>query len=172
MITVISIFFVIVSSLIGYIFFAPFYLDVDSRTALYRIRFHRLTSVSFQITDDSWYIQLKILGWSKQLDLFAAKPEIGATQSRQTKKIEKAKTKRRSISFKKIIGVLKSFRINHCQIFIDLGDVRANALLFPIIYWVKIKSNENIQVNFIGKNEIVLEVENSLARMSWAYISS
>lgn len=169
------IFLIIVISIFCYIFFAPFYLELDSTRNLCRLRFHYLARVSFQMVDDLPFIQLQIFGWKKQLNIlniWRSGPKKQSKQSVATQKSKKRKAKSSTIPWKKIKNVLASFRINHCQISLDFGDVRANALLYPIVYWIKVKSKKNIAVNFIGENKIILEIENSLARMSWAYISS
>lgn len=172
MLTIAIILLIIVSSLFCYLFFAPFYLELDSTKDLYRLRFHHLAWVRFQMIDDLPFIQFKILGWKKQLNVLTARSKTETKQSGAIQEGKKIKKNSRTIPWKKIRNVLASFRINHCEISIDFGDVQANAVLYPIFYWIKAKSKKNIAVNFIGKNEIILKVENNLARMSWAYLSS
>lgn len=82
------------------------------------------------------------------------------------------KSKRNEVSFRKMMRVLGSFKINRCEILIDTGNIQLNAFLFPIFYLLQMKTSKNIQINFIGNNKLIIEIENNLARMSWAYLSS
>lgn len=172
MITIIWIILLLILLPLCYVFFAPFYLELDSTKNLYRLRFHHAASVSFQLIDDSPFLLLRILGWTKQVDILAMKPTTEPGQQKKITPAKKRRTSRSKISWKKMLNVLASFRINHCQISLDFGDVQVNALLYPIVYWIRIKTKKNIAINFTGHNELQLEIKNSLARMSWAYISS
>ncbi len=172
MATIALIFLITVGCLFCYIFFAPFYLELDSTRSLYRLRFHHLAWVRFKMIDDSLFMQFKILGWTKQLDILKEGRKVEQKKSSAIQKTKKIKRAPATIPWKRIRNVLASFRINRCQISIDLGDVQANAFVYPLAYWISVKSKKNIAINFIGKNELVFEIQNSLARMSWAYISS
>lgn len=133
------------------------------------IRFHCLASANIRIRDERLFMELRILNWRKQFDLLSSTYK---NKPPSKKKIQSKKTNKPAISWKRIKHVLMSFRINTCYITIDTGNVQLNALLFPIAYWIHTKSKKNISINFIGKNDITLEIQNNLARMSWAYLSS
>lgn len=123
-----------------------------------------------RVHDEQLFIELCILNWTKQFDLQASnksEPPVNRERRINTKKTTKA-----GIPWKRIWSVIMSFRLNACKIKIDTGNVQANALLFPIAYWIQVKSKKDISINFLGENIIILEIQNNLARMSWAYISS
>jgi hypothetical protein len=150
--------------------FAPIYLQIDSTKAVCKLKFHHIASVSIRIYDEKLFIELRIVKWTKQFNLLAAnknKPSVY-----REKRIHPKRATKPIIPWKRMQNVIKSFRINDCKITIDTGNVQANALLFPIVYWMQIKSKKDISINFTGKNIIVLEIQNNLARMSWAYFSS
>lgn len=153
----------------GYLFFAPFYLEINTVEGLYRIRFHRLANVSLKPSNSSIILEVKIGGWRKQIDLFATGTISKGKPVEERTKRRKEKWK---IPWQKIRGVVASFKVNKCRVLIDFGNVQLNAILYPVFYFVSVYTGKNIQTNFIGKNEIILEIENNLARMSWAYISS
>ena len=114
-------------------------------------------------------LEIKILGWKKHVTMFTQQAQKATYQKQKNKN---KKTSFPEISLKKIKRILGSFKINQCRISIDTGDVQFNAFLFPIFYLLQLKTNKFIQINFIDNIEIQLEIENSLARMSWAYIRS
>lgn len=171
--TIVLVALFIVLIFFGYLFFAPFYLEINSVEGWCRIRFHRLASVKASIRNNALMFEMKIAGWKKERDFNAM--SNGANKKAITRKEERKKEsgrKRKKISWKKIRSVLSSFKVNKCIISIDSGDVQLNGQLFPVFYLLSAYSKKDIRINFIEENIIVLEIKNSLARMSWAYISS
>jgi hypothetical protein len=74
--------------------------------------------------------------------------------------------------FKKMRLILKSFKIKKCFITIDTGNMPLNGMLFPWIYLLSIYTKKTVMINFSEKNIIILQIENSIARMLWAYFKS
>lgn len=153
-----------------YLFFAPFYFEINTTDSTYRIRFHRLASISLKMIDRSLMAEIKICWWIKRFELWPGKNGAGK-EARIDKTPVKAK-KKRKMPFRKIKAVLKSFKISKCSVSVDTGDMQLNGVLWPVFYLFKVRSGKDMRINFIGENKIILEVKNNLARMSWAYISS
>jgi hypothetical protein len=157
--------FIVICTLV-YLFFAPFYLEVNSRENLYRFRFHRLASVSLKMENDALILDGRIALWKKQVDIFAVK---------KGQKLKSGKTlnkRMQGIPIKKMLNMLKSFKVNKCYLTMDSGDMQLNGILYPFFYMISYYTGKNILINFKEENELIFEIENSLARMSWAYISS
>lgn len=152
-----------------YLFFAPFYLQINTDSNLYQLRFHKIASANLKIGDDVILLDIKILWWYKRIDLFNIKSSPSEKLPNKNVKKEKVKPK---IMWRKIKAVLRSFKINSCIVSIDTGNVQLNGILFPFVYLFSVYVKKNIRINFINENKIILELENNLARMSWAYISS
>lgn len=150
----------------GYLFFAPFYVEINTTIGLYRLRFHRLASASLKVIDSRLITEIKLAGWTKQLH----SPSI-QNISKEKKTEKKVKIEKPKISWQKIRKVIKSFRVNKCDISIDSGNMQLNGILYPLFFWISAWSKKNIRINFIDENKIVLEIENNLARLSWAYFS-
>lgn len=153
----------------GYFFFAPFYFEINTTRELYRFRFHRVASIGLHIIDGSFMMEIWIVGWSKKIDLFEKKKALKIKPLTDNKERKKKKF---AITWKKIRGIITSFKVNKCVVAIDTGDVQTNAVLFPFFYLARVYSKKNVQINFTGENKIILEIESSLARMSWAFIRS
>jgi hypothetical protein len=151
----------------GYLLLAPFYLEVDSRSGLCRVRFHRLVSVWLTIEENSLMLHLRIMGWKKRLDLLEPKEESKVTPAKV-----KTQSKRPRIPFRKAWAVLRSFKLNQCLLSFDWGDTRTNALLFPWFYLAGRISGQPIGINFLNEQAIILEVENNLFRMIRAYLTA
>ncbi len=157
---------VIVIVFLAYLFFAPFYIEINSSRSLYRLRLYRIASVSFFVDNDPEKMELGFLIWKRKINFPAA--------SSRTDHKKEIKIKKRwpNISLRKIIGVIKSFKINVLNATFDFGDMQINGILYPLFYWISFKTKKNILVNFQGNNSIVIEIENSLARIIWAYFNS
>ncbi|MFI5151337.1 MAG: hypothetical protein ACHQRM_16520 [Bacteroidia bacterium] len=156
----------------AYLFFAPFYLEINTVSGLYSVRFHRLCTASIRIEDQSFVAEIKLPGWRKQIDLMEIGTKKPTTKRAPKKTIAVKKKQPMSFSRKKIWGVLRSFKINTCEIVLDTGDMQLNGILYPLFFMLGCYSNKEIRINFLNENRIILQVRNSLARMSWAYISS
>lgn len=146
----------------SYLLFAPFYLEINSAEGLYRIRFHRLFSARLMVADTSLKVEFKIAGWSRQIDVF--------TKTKQTKKRPPAKKKQPGISFKLIVAVIKSFKVNKCYVSIDTGSMQLNGILYPGFYFLSRYVGKTIEINFLNRNEIILEIKNNLARIIRVFI--
>lgn len=157
-----------IAIILGYLFFAPFYIEINSIEGYFRVRFHTIAKVSFKIIDYSPVLEIRIAGWIKQIDLLKTKSKAKEKPAAKKKK----KKKKSNIRWRKFAGVLRSFKITQCDIIIDTGNIQLNGILYPVFYLMSFYSKKNIRINFIDENIIVLEIENSIARMSRAYLRS
>jgi hypothetical protein len=164
---------IIFSLLIIYFLFAPIYIEMNSTAGLFRVRFHRIASSNFLIRNDSLFLNLKIGWWNKEFDLLKGKEK--ADRVKKITEVQKARRKK-SIRFpsawKKIKGIVRSFRIRECYITIDTGDMPLNGILYPWFYLFSKRIRKIVMINFQGENTVILQINNSLARMLWAYIKS
>jgi hypothetical protein len=154
----------IIIAVFVYLLFASFYLELNSRSGLCRIRFHRLAYGKLIITDNTLIIDLWIAGWARQIDLFTrnAKSEAESIKPKRKKPFK--------VSFGRVEAVLRSFKINKCYLNIDTGNVQLNGMLYPCFYWLSKASHKPVAINFLDQNEIILEIENNIARVIQALI--
>lgn len=149
-----------------YLLFAPFFVEINSDSGLFRIRFHQFASANLIFDESSIYLKLKIAGLQKQIDLIAAKKK----EKKPVVKNEKKKYKK--ISFQKMLAMIKSFRIKKFYLAVDTGNMQTNGILYPVFTLMRISSGKNITINFLDENKLILQIENNLARIMWAYIKS
>lgn len=167
MLFILYVLLVIIIFTLCYLFFAPFYFEINSVTKLVRVRFHKLASAELKFETNTIMLDIKFAWWKKQIDVFAIKKNSNKEFPAKKRKSEKSK---RKILLKKIKAVIKSFQVTQCNVSIDTGDVQLNGILYPVFYLMSAYSKKNIKINFTNENVIILEIKNSLARMSWAYI--
>ena len=154
-----------------YFLFAPFFLEINTIEGIYRLRFHKLAECTLNFTPSSVYLDIKILFWKKQLDLLSKKEK--SVKLKETKTKEKIRNKRTgSIGFNKLKAIVKSFKINKCDISIDSGNMQLNGMLYPFVYLIGRILKQNIMINFINENHVNIKIENNLARIAYAYIKS
>jgi hypothetical protein len=153
--------------ILTYLLLAPFYLEIDSTKNLARIRFHHLANARL-VVDDSLRINLKIFFFKKKIDLL----EHNQLNSKNKKSDRIIKNTSPKIRLEKIKAIVKSFKINNCYIDINFADAAINGILYPVFYGIQLVTKKNITINFIGKQEVKLEIENNFARIIWAYINN
>lgn len=152
-----------------YLFFAPFYIEIDSSRDLYRIRFHRLIALELKPNED-WKLLLTVVGWQKDLDLENTFEPRKTVPPAPTQK--KSKRKKAGFPFQKITALIRSFKVNKLYIRIDTGDMQLNGILYPVFAWLKWGRQHDVLINFTGENVVILEIKNNLARLSRAWFGS
>lgn len=154
----------VVLTIVIYLLFAPFYLEIDSIKDLFRVRFHRLAAARLVIKERSVKVELIIAGWKREFDpfsraLYKSKPHPAIKKRRKS-----------SISLPLIKAMVKSFKINSCYLSIDTGDMPLNGILYPGFYWLSRLTGKTFEINFSDKNELILEIKNNIARIIRVFI--
>jgi hypothetical protein len=156
------IFFGLILSILSYLLFAPFYIEINTQNGLCGIRFHKLLTAKLKVTQSSLLLDLKIAGIQKQIDLL--------TQKNTSKQATKKKVE--NTSYKKILAILVSFKVNKFYLTICFDNMSLNGILYPFFRWLSFKTEKVIEINFCGQNEIAFEAENNFFRVIRAYIKS
>lgn len=143
-----------------YLLFAKLVIEIDSTKDFYCARLGKIIKVSLIWIEGKVKIKLRIFGITKIVDI---------TKPQQQKK-KKTSTKKQKISLQKIIRILKTFKVTKCHILIDTDNMPLNGILYPVFYLLSRYTGKTILINFYGENTVQLKIENTLARMLWAYI--
>lgn len=157
---------IIIVFVISYILFAPFYVAINSINGTLTIRFHNVFTAQLYISNDSLFLDLKVAGFRKKIDLFSKTPKKKKISEHTINK------RSRSISFRKIKGIISSFKVNTFYLSISFDNMLLNGILYPLCTYLKVSSKKKVEINFINKNEIILEIENNFYRIIRAYIKS
>lgn len=157
--------------IIAYFLFTKLFIEIDSSLDLYKLGFGKVVVVNVYFINDSIQFELKVLWWKRTIDLntssdFNKKKMVIADRKNNGKLISLKKV------FKKSSNVLKSFQIKKCFITIDTGNMPLNGILFPWFYLLTSYFKKDVSINFSGKIIVILRIENSIARMLWAYFKS
>lgn len=169
----------IVLGLIAFgILMTPFRLIIDSVLGVYRLEFGRLASGELVMEDAQPYVDVKVLFWKRRFNPFElksgeAREWKGETsiEGKRPKKVG-AERKRRLIGLRKVLAIVQSFKVNRFKIRINTGDMPLNGVMYPLIYWLAFRTRKDIAIVFYGQSVVRINIENNLARMTWAYIKT
>lgn len=149
-------------SLLGLLLWMPLRLVIDTADDIYKVEWSPLFSAKLMDNDDGLGIQMQILFFKKVLSfekLFqkSDKPK----PAKRPLKPPSVWNKHFKPNFKKI---LLSFDIKRCQVNWDTDDYLLNAYLYPIAFFLR-KKGKSLTINFQGKRDIDLIIENRLGRI-------
>jgi hypothetical protein len=149
---------------------APFSLRLDTYRDEYYLKWHSIGSARLLLLEGELAIGLRLGPWRKQF--YPLRP--GAKPKAEEEKPAlphpaKAKKPRRPFPWRKMRRVLRTFRVREFQLEIDTDDFARNAWLFPLVHSIG-PLRRSVHVNFLGRNEGVLVVQNRLWDMGWAWV--
>ena len=167
---VIWIILILLFSLLIWLLLAPIRLNIDSSKNSYLINWGRFGSLTLIPDEEDWFFNLNIGFWNKK---FFVSNLIEKINNKPKKKDKPKKEKNKSglfNSFWKIRQVLKSFKVKICKIDFDTDNYYWNALLIPVFQPLKKGSQHRIAINFRGKNQILLIIENRLIKILYSIL--
>lgn len=158
----------LLAALLAYLLTAPLRLEIDTSKGVLRVRFHALAGARLNATGNSLVLQWNILGIHKDLDLLSILTEQKKDSDRA--RLEKRRKNSPSIPFRKILAIIRSFKVRKFSLYIDTGDMELNGQLFPLLAGAGWFIHRDMRINFNGKNELVLDIENNALRVMRAYL--
>ena len=164
-------------SLLLLLLFAPVRLRVNSQERLAELSALLVVKGAVVMEDHTIWLRLRVFGFTRKWDLLklaAEKREPSKAKKKKSPRVggESKKERGNFPPLRKIIGVVKSFRVHELVLRIDTGDYALNGFLFPLFYWLSRWSGKTIEINFLDRNELILDVSNTPARALYAFIRS
>lgn len=151
----------------------PLELEISTIKNIYEVRLGKIVHGGLEISNEGVIaIRLKIAWWVKRIVLFPPTGEKKETiKEKEVKKAPQKKKKKAPIKniVGKSISVLKSFQVKRFYLDIDTDNYILNAYLYPVSFAIKQWKGLNIQVNFMGKEEVDILIKNNLLRMGIAF---
>lgn len=139
---------------------APMQLEIDTRLPGAGLRWFSIGRARIWY-DKEWWLSFRVFFYRKTLRLASVRPG--------PKKIGTGRVKKRSgFSLKKMIRVLRSFRVQEWKLAIDTGDYPLNAQLYPLNFADRFRNH--LLVNFNEENFLYVRIRNSPWRVLWAYL--
>lgn len=137
--------------------FVPIILFIDTNTNQYYFQCKGLAKVSFE-TNEEDFLKIKLKLFFMNFNFYPLREHKKHLKKPQ---LTKAKPKKRQSRFnlKAGMSVLKNFKVKQFALDIDTGDSIYNAKLYPIFAYLNYRIG-GFNINFIGRNQLVLHLEN------------
>lgn len=152
--------------LLMWLLIAPIYLHIEWNEERQYVQFHWLGLFRLRLAPEAggWYFQFRILGLHKRWAL----PPLRTTPA--AKKTEKKISGwRPKHPFRLAKRLLYSFRILRCRLALDTGDFLLNTYLWPVFNWLKGRKKLDWSINFQGRSDFSLLVQNRLVCLLFAF---
>ena len=160
---------IVLFGVIIYLLFMPIILHIDTACEQYFLEIKGLVKATIEEDQlEVIKVHLKVLFFN--FDFYPLKKIDFSDKSLVGWKTE-IKKHRYTISFKKILSVLKSFKIRQFRAEIDTGDCIFNSKLYPTFTLLNFYKGTQLSANFEGKNSVLLSLENRLIRIIKAIIN-
>lgn len=140
-----------------YLLWMPIVLCIDTITNQYYIHVKGIAKASIEShKEEILIIKLKVFFLSFQFYPLRKNKGSAKKNKRGKYKIKKRKPK---ISLRTALRVLKTFKVKRFVLNIDTGDCIYNAKLYPLFAFLNYKIG-GFNINFDGRNQIVLHIQN------------
>lgn len=150
-------------ALVLWFLLAPLQLEIDSRQPVARLRWISIGRAAIWY-DEEWWLSFRVFFFHKTLRVASMKAGPKKIASKRVKKTRK----RPGMTLKKMIRVLRSFRVQEWKLAIDTGDYPLNARLYPLNFMGGLRNH--LRVNFNDENYLYVRIRNSPWRMLWAFL--
>ncbi len=137
-------------------------IEIDTRVPGAAMRFGGIAKAKIWY-EDEWWLDIRVLFYRKLIRMAGIKKK--PAQPKRVKK--KPNKKRQKRMLRKILPLLKTFRVKECTWALDTGDPVLNAQL-GLVNFLPL-TRRHIFVNFQGQNYFVLKASNYPWRILYTY---
>ncbi|NAY91314.1 hypothetical protein GTQ34_05225 [Muricauda sp. JGD-17] len=134
----------------------PFEIYINTNSNQYYAQLRGLAKASIE-QDKEEVLRIRLKVPFKNFFFYPLRKSSVSQQKKTVKK--KVKKKRRKIGPRRILSVLKSFKIKKMLVDIDTGNCITNAKLYPVFALLNHYFGR-FQINFEGRNQMVLLLQN------------
>ena len=156
--------------LISWLLWARLVVCVNSYQRRYFVSFGGLITVKPVSNDQEFLLEVKLPFYRFQVDPFEKRSEKSKAKKKDkpaTKK-KSPREKGRQLNFafylKAGIDALKTFTVKRLKLDVDTGDFVLNAKLTPVVVLLS-RGPAEVQVNYMGRTDIWIEIEHQLVRL-------
>lgn len=158
---------------LGWVFFAPLTLYLQSEKGIAYVQWYGMAMMEMKWEDEKGLIFLFwIFGYRKEF-----RPKLGfwSWKKKKIKKTKKSKNqKEKSWPFRRIQHIawamVRTCRVRIFRLTLDTGDVIRNAQLVPLFAHLNFWMGSNMNVNYTGKTELEIKIQNRLIDLAVAFL--
>jgi hypothetical protein len=154
--------FIVPLLILGWLLLAPLQLQIDTRIPEISFRWISVGKAKMVYEQGKWWLKISVFFFFKQWELeeLIFKPKKKVKKTRPKTKTDHSKW------FRKLLNLLKTFRVTKWRIAIDAGDDVRNAWLYSLNFYPGIKGH--FCVNFFDESYLLLEIRNAPWKMVYA----
>lgn len=160
----------ILLGLITLLLFAPVIVEADSRIPYLLVRWKGIGRAAITY-EEEWMLKWRLLFFGKTIVLTPG-TKAETKKKKLIEKPAKAKKKKKKTEpgkmMRKMIRIIKTFRVHYWQWALDTGDNTLNAKLYPVNFlpgW-----QGHLLVNFTGENYVCFRISNRPWRLLFAWM--
>ena len=154
---------------ISYLLFTPICLVIDTHKHLYYIQQKGLLKAQL-MPDDNAIFKIRIRLLFFHFNIWPLKHKKRAATKKKTPKL-KRKHSKRPIKLKRLMAVLRSFKVKTFHLNFDSGNCISNAKFYPAFALLNY-FNMDCHINFLGRNALLLVIENRPIRIIKSFINN
>ena len=147
----------------------PIELCIDTRSNQYYLRYGGLVKANVEGDEDE-IIRLRLRVFWMQFKFYPLRKSKKEKKPKEIPKKKKKKVRDRIPDKRTMLRLMRSFRVKKFDVELDTGDSVLNAKLYPL-YAVLPFTNIRFGINFEGRNELALVIENRPIRIIRSYIN-
>jgi hypothetical protein len=155
--------------LLVWIVVAPIIIKINSTQQVYELHWVSIGHASVLFNTDQIIVAFQIFFFKKRIAIDLFKICTSTKESKPDRKKNKSKSYSFSKTGYKVKKVLQSFQVKKLWLNLDTDDYYYNAFLYPIFFFVK-GDHYRLNINYQGKNELILIVKNRFIRILFAII--
>ncbi len=141
-------------SLVIYLLFATLSIVIDTATDQYYVELKGVFRINAE-SHESEILRLRLQVFFLNFNFYPIKPK----KKKKHKLKKHHKKSKRLLTIKKGLRIIKTFKIKYFLLDLDTGDCITNAKLYPVFALLNYKAG-NFNINFQGRNKLVLHIQN------------
>ncbi len=150
-----AVFLILFFVLVLYVLYTPIVISVDTAKDQYDVQLQGLARVSIEAHEKE-LLRIKLKVFLLHFYFYPLKKIGSGTKEKAKKRNTKG---RKRFSIRKMVSVLRSFKIKRVLVDIDTGDNVLNAKLYLFLGFLNYYAG-TFNVNFEGRNQLVLQLHN------------
>jgi len=159
----------------AWLLWTPLRVEIDSENGIFRAEWRHLCAVQWLPEEGLDRMRVEAPFFRRTVQLAGlSKPQNRSKQKEEETKPARPSKKKQSFSAKMMwrLGrnLLRTFKIKRLQIWWDSDDFIWNAQVYPLASVVNTLGVGRVWINFTGRRELALLVENRPGRIIWAVL--
>lgn len=155
-------------ALLLFLLFTPIRLKIDSLAKQFYVQVWGVATCRL-VWQEGPLLRVEVLFFRFTIDPMRKRDTRGKTLDvRQETEDARRGKKSRMGQLKRFLNVLRSFEVKAFRLDLDTSDVLWNGYLYPVFFFLN-SAKTPMHINYEGRVELLLHIENRLARMLWAY---